>query len=420
MSKGLQLLVWWPSRLQTEKDQAAGVLTRLHCEVINAQGRVVSQQDSLPQELPRNLPATLLLHPDDISLLPVNVPEIKGKQAASALAFATEPLVLADIDDLFISAHGKLQKQDANDRGSDGNWRTVACVEKLRARSILVAVAGMGLNVQRISCEPLMFDVRGRDVWLIETPTGAWVCSHASPPWMLMADEIRTGAQRLKSWRADHIPTATGPLLLVSRTPSVRTQWEAATGLTYEVLGRDALSIGSDTVQLLPERDMRQANRGRGATASAWRLPLQLAAACVALAVILLNVAAQRVRNADRAIDAAVEAAFARAMPNTPMVADPILMLERARQQLAQSSQGGSSAFTRLLHAGASQMQSVPFNAVSVIQYDGTTLNMSFAGDVPEAQRKEIDGALRGQQMRSTWQTDEKKRNRVSLTWNRN
>ena len=47
------------------------------------------QQDSLPQELPRNLPATLLLHPDDISLLPVNVPEIKGKQAASALAFAT-------------------------------------------------------------------------------------------------------------------------------------------------------------------------------------------------------------------------------------------------------------------------------------------------------------------------------------------
>lgn len=420
MSKGLQLLVWWPSRLQTEKDQMAGALTRMHCEVVNAQGRVVSHQDSLPQELPRNLPATLLLHPDDVSLLPVNVPDVKGKQAASALAFATEPMVLADIDDLFISAHGNLQGQERADKGAEGNWRTVACVEKLRARSVLDAAGGMGLNVQRISCEPLLFEVRGRDVWMIETPVGAWVCSNASPPWMLLNDEVKTGAQRLKNWLSEHFASRDGSLLLISRTPSVRNQWEAWTGLTLDVLGRDGLHMMDSPVQLLPERDMRQAGRGRGGSASAWRLPMQLAAACIVLAIVLLNVAAQRVRNADRAIDAAVEAAFARAMPNTPMVADPILMLERARQQLTQSSQGGSSAFTRLLHAGASQMQSVPFNAVSLIQYDGTTLNMSFAGDVPEAQRKEIDGALRGQQMRSAWQTDEKKRNRVSLTWNRN
>lgn len=410
----MQLLVWWPSRLQSEKDQASGVTSRLHSQVINAQGRGLSQQDCLPQELPRNLPVTLLLHPDDISLLPVQVPDVRGKKAVEALAYATEPLVLADVDDLFISAHGALQNR------GEGDWRTVACVERMRTRGILAAAADMGLDVRRVSCEPLFFELRGRDVWLIATTDGAWVCSAVTPPWLLRNEELTGGAVRLKRWLQEQQINPGNPVLLITSTPSVRSALEDSTGLQFEILGRDALAPLANPVHLLPERDMRVGGASRTTGPSRWRLPLQLAGATLLLAIVLLNVAAQRVRNADQAIAQAVEDAFARAMPNTPMVADPLIMLERARQQLTQSSQGGSSDFTRLLHAGASQMQSLPFNSASLIQYDGTTLNISFGSDIPEAQRREIDNSLRSQQLRGNWQTDERKRNRISLTWNKN
>lgn len=414
MSKGLQLLVWWPSRLQSEHDQSAGVITRLHCEVINAAGRVVSHQDCLPSELPRNLPASLLLHPDDVSLLPVNVPDVRGKQAAQALAFATEPLVLADVEDLFISAHAPLK------RAAEGSWRTVACVDRMRARAILTAATGLGLDVRRVSCEPLFFDIRGRDVWLLETPAGAWVCSHIEPPWLLDAQEVRDGAQRLRDWLQQNGLNLQQPLLLVSRTPSIRTTWEHTTGMPFEVLGRDALAVVAQPAQLLPEKDMRVSGGFKSLSDSRWRRTAQLGLATAVLALVFLNLAAQRIRAADQALDAAVEAAFARAMPNTPMVADPLIMLERARVQLSQSSEGGSSAFTRLLHASAGQMQNLPFNAASMVQYDGTTLSLSFSSEVSEAQRREIDSNLRGQQIRSSWIIDERKRNRVNLTWVKN
>lgn len=416
MSKGLQLLLWWPSRQQSEKDQASGTLSRLRCEVINAQGRAVSREECLPAELPRNLPVTLMLHPDDVSLLPVNVPDVRGKKSAEALAYATEPLVLADVDDLFISAHGRLSQYP-----EPGNWQTVACIDRLRARAILAAAAALGLSVQRVSCEPLFFDIRGRDHWLIDTTSGVWVCSGSAPPWLLATEEIRSGAARLKRWLSQQGEAAArSSLVLISSTPSAGAHWKSCTDMTVDVINRDALTPVSTPAQLLPERDMRLTGGARGAGPSRWRRTQQLAAATATLALVLLNLSAQRVRSADQAIDAAIEEAFVRAMPNTPMVADPLLMLERARLQLTQTGQGGSSAFTRLLHAGATQMQALPFNSVNLVSYDGNTLQMSFSADVADAQRREIDNNLRGQQIRSAWQTDDKKRTRVTLTWIKN
>jgi type II secretion system protein L len=397
-----------------EADRAAGRLTRAACQVMSAQGRVLNQQDLPLGELPKNLPATLLVHSHDISLMAIDVPDVKGKKSADALMFAAEPHVLSDIEDVFVSAHHLLET------AGDAQRRTVAVIEKLRARDILQSAIQLGLQVRQLSCEPLFFEVRGRDAWLLDSGDTTWVCAPDSAPWPLdNTDEVQATA-RLGWWLAQRGADRKEALLILGRNPSVKQAWENSTGQHFEYLGRDALVQRDNPVSLLPERDMRVTGSGNWNAGTRWAGSARLGLAAAMAALLVLNLAAQRVRNAQQAMDLAIEEAFAQALPNTPMVADPVVMLERSLQQLAQNQQSGGSAFTQLLHGSALQMQALPFNSASTIAYDSNRLNLTFSVDITDSQKRDIEAALRAQQMRANWQSDDKKKTRLSVSWGNN
>ena len=412
MSKDLNLYLWWPSGLKQEADRQQGLTTRIHYELVAANGRVVHAQELPLAELPSKVPATVFMHADDISLMAFELPKVKGKKAQDALAFVAEPAVLGNIEDVWINSHHVLP---ADASGTEKH--VLSCVEKLRARTVLETLSELGIPVKQLCCEALQFEVRSRDLWLIEQGDTTWVCSQTSAPWSMRETDIARRVLRLRWWAQQNSLTLDTGLLLISRNQSAGRAWEQASGLPVECLGRDALALRTDANPVVPQREIRRAGKGLVREASQWSTTLRLAAGVALCGLGLLNLFAWQINRQASQLDAIVSSAFEDALPNTPQVADPILMLERAKQQLSQNQKSAGSAYTQLLHATASAMPMLPFNGLSSVAYENQGLQMVFATEVSELQRQEIDNNLRAQQIKGTWQTDDKKRAKLLAAW---
>ncbi len=412
MSKDLNLYLWWPSRLKLESDRQQGLTTRVYYELVAANGRVLHAQELPQAELPSKVAATVFVHADDISLMAFELPKIKGKKAQDALSFVAEPAVLGNIEDVWVSAHHVLPADAA---GMEKH--VLSCVEKLKAKNILETLSELGIPVRQLCCEALHFEVRSRELWLIEQGDTTWVCSQTSPPWSMQETDVGQRVLRLRWWAQQNAVALDKGLLLITKNPSAGRLWEQASGLPVECLGRDALAVRVNATPVVPEREIRRAGKGLVRDAGPWTLTQRLAAGVALCGLGLLNLFAWQINRQASQLDAMVSSAFEDALPNTPQVADPVLMLERAKQQLSQNRKSAGSAYTQLLHATASAMPMLPFNGLSSVSYENQGLQMVFATEVSEAQRQEIDNNLRAQQIKSSWQTDDKKRAKLLAVW---
>lgn len=412
MSKDLNLYLWWPSRLKLEADRQQGLATRVYYELVATNGRVLHAQELPLAELPSKVAATVFVHADDISLMAFELPKIKGKKAQDALSFVAEPAILGNIEDVWVSAHHVLPAD-----ASGIEKHVLSCVEKLKAKNILQTLSELGIPVKQLCCEALHFEVRSRELWLMEQGDTTWVCSQTSPPWSMQETDVAQRVLRLRWWAQQNSVVLDNGLLLISKNQSAGRLWEQASGLPVECLGRDALALRADATPVVPEREIRRAGKGLVRDAGPWTLTQRLAAGVALCGLGLLNLFAWQINRQASQLDALVGSAFEDALPNTPQVADPVLMLERAKQQLSQNRKSAGSAYTQLLHATASAMPMVPFNGLSSVSYENQGLQMVFATEVSEAQRQEIDNNLRAQQIKSSWQTDDKKRAKLLAVW---
>ena len=412
MSKDLNLYLWWPSRFKLESDRQQGVTTRVYCELVGANGRTLQAKELPLAELPLKVPATVFVHADDISLMAFELPKVKGKKAQDALAFVAEPAVLGNIEDVWIIAHHALPADSAGIEK-----QVLSCVEKLKAKAILETLSELGVAVKQLCCEALHFEVRSRDVWLIEQEDTTWVCSQTLAPWSMQETDLDARVRRLRWWAQQNALSLDKGLLLISKNQSMGRLWENAGGLPVECLGRDALAVRAGAQPVVPERELRRAGKGLVREAGPWTQTLRLAAGLALCGLGLLNLFAWQINRDASQLDAIISGAFQDALPNTPQVADPVLMLERAKQQLSQNQKSVGSAYTQLLHATASAMPMLPFNGLSSVTYENQGLQMVFATEVSETQRQDIDNNLRAQQIRSSWQTDDKKRAKLLAVW---
>jgi type II secretory pathway component PulL len=412
LSKDLNLYLWWPSRLKFESDRQQGLATRVYYELVAANGRVLHSQELPLTELPSKVAATVFVHADDISLMAFELPKIKGKKAQDALSFVAEPAVLGNIEDIWVSAHHALPSD-----ASGIEKHVLSCVEKLKAKNILETLSDLGIPVKQLCCEALHFEVRSRELWLMEQGDTTWVCSRTSPPWSMQETDVAQRVLRLRWWAQQNALSLDEGLLLISKNQSAGRLWEQASGVPVECLGRDALALRADANPVVPQREIRRAGKGLVRDAGPWTLTMRLAAGVALCGLGLLNLFAWQINRQASQLDGMVSSAFEDALPNTPQVADPILMLERAKQELSQNRKSAGSAYTQLLHATASAMPMLPFNGLSSVAYDNQGLQMIFATEVSEAQRQEIDNNLRAQQIKSSWQTDDKKRAKLMTAW---
>jgi type II secretion system protein L len=412
LSKDLNLYLWWPSRLKFESDRQQGRTTRVYYELVAANGRVLHAQELPLTELPLKVPATVFVHADDISLMAFELPKVKGKKAQDALAFVAEPAVLGNIEDVWVSAHHALAPD-----ATGVQKHVLSCVEKLKARNILDTLSELGIPIRHVSCEALHFEVRSRELWLIEHDDTTWVCSQTAAPWSMQETDMTSRVLRLRWWAQQNSLPLTQGLLLISKNQSAGSLWEQAIGVPVECLGREALALRSEANPVIPEREVRRAGKGTVRESGPWTFSKRLAAGVALCGLGLLNLFSWQINRQVSQLDAMIARAFEDALPNTPQVADPVLMLERAKQQLSQNQKSTGSAYTQLLHATASAMPMVPFNGLSSVSYENQSLQMVFAAELSDMQRQEIDNNLRAQQIKSTWQTDEKKRAKLLAVW---
>ena len=416
LSQDLVLHNWWPTRQIITQLKAAGLLPKVRFEVCNAQGQRLQTGTAALQDLPRNLDCWIFLDASDIALLTTDLPKLTPRQLQEGLAFLVENQLISSPEDNWVRAHGQLGQ------AKEGRFTTlVSAVDKLLMRQVLSTLADTGLRVRAITAEPLVLAPKGHPVWLLCTEYEAWICTPSKAPWALPLTDPDQAKQLLTWWVQSYNSNRSTPLSEFVIIPINKQQiptLEAIVGDRPIIWReRNQLKRSEQAAHLLPTLELKRA-KVSGQSNNA------LFATVVALAVVLavgwiigLNAYAWRQTQRLAAVQAKIESAFNDAMPNTPMIADPVLLLERHKSELAKGiATDNTAGFSTLMHNAGQALSSLPSNSVDAAEYQSGKLTLIFNNTLTQEQKSAIEAMLKGQQMQAVWTMDDKKRARLRLS----
>ncbi len=167
-----------------------------------------------------------------------------------------------------------------------------------------------------------------------------------------------------------------------------------ATKLGLDVTVTNLQATRTCVVNLLDGRPSSAGQRWVGSIDwRAWRLPLSLAAACLAAFLIGLNLHwAQMVRERN-ALKAGLERKFQQTFPNTPVIVDPMLQMQRQVSTLrSRSGQSAPEDFGPLLAKLPAALNGRN-DAVAAVEYREGRLRMRFSPTFVES-RASRDGLI--------------------------
>lgn len=338
----------------------------------------------------------------DVTLMPVQLPALPPAKLIKALPNIVEEMVLQDAASCAFALGPVL---------GDGR-RLVAVMDK----GWLEFVVGA-------------FERRG--LWV----TAAWPAQLTLPlepgTWSMLCINdgvtLRTSAQQGLGWSAAGDSTSRGEavstLLDMARADAdlptqlnVYTQdsdWAASleqaanqlaqdTGHASGLAVRMSGLVASKTcpVELLEGRGSSAGQRWLGSIDwRAWRLPLALAASCLLAFLIGLNLHWLQMRQQHGALKASLERKFRQTFPNTPVVVDPVLQMQRQVATLrSRSGQSGPEDFGPLVAKLPAALGGRP-DAVSGVEFREGRLRLRFAPTFVEsrASRDNLAEAFRRQ-----------------------
>ncbi|HEX4918994.1 MAG TPA: type II secretion system protein GspL [Limnobacter sp.] len=395
MNKNQAMLVlWWPKAPEQARAEEEGRLPRLRFEVLAPNGDRLHGGEEILNRLPTDLPCLVLLDPSEVGLFAVIPPKLSGKKLKDALPFLVEPFLLNEPEENHVSLWSMLPKHP---QGA----QMAAVLGKIRARSVVGLCKQHGLKLAGVSCETLR-DPHGNGV--------LWT----SGEYALLADGTDTPAavsmhQPVVAKVVLEKRLAAAPVSSVSCSPATLQHLQSL-GLAQHA----ALQVG-DAKALAPLRSLLQKNllsvdelrrmgmRG-GVSSPGYVKLLAPALALAAIAVLGLNVLAFKVKHTTQNIEEAIAEAYAQAMPNTPMVADPLLLIEREKRNLTSGmNTSNASGMTALLHEVGQAMEDAPFNSLVDFAWADHTLSLRFNANVTEAQQTSALQKLKARRLDAKW-----------------
>jgi len=122
------------------------------------------------------------------------------------------------------------------------------------------------------------------------------------------------------------------------------------------------------------------------------------------VAVLGLNALAFKAEQANAAIEEQIADAYAQALPNTPMVADPLLLIEREKRTLnAGLDTSNAQGVAALLHEVGQAMDDAPFNSLVDFAWADSTLSVRFNANVSEITQETALQKLRARRLDAKW-----------------
>lgn len=397
------LLVWWPSHAEQQALEDSGGLPLVRFEVIGPTGQVLNQGRELLSRLPKDWPCVVLLNPAEVALLAVTPPKLSGKKLADALPFLVETQILNDPEDNFVSLWNVLPQ-------STNGEQLAAVVEKTRVRRVLALCKSQGLQVQSVSSEGLLPPELGQ-TWAWMSDDWLWLIDGQRPPIALSLSQPallsalllkRLAASTAGVWlrRSDYDKLKVSDKAELPGVARLLELWHSKRELRPGQLPWIKL-LGQS---LVPDAEIRKNGLRSNPQAAGLRALLKPTVLLLAVAVLGLNAWAFQIRQMESGIDAQIEQTFASALPNTPMVADPLLLIDQEMKTLRSgASQTRSDSFGSVLHEAGLALESAPFNSLQDIQFQPGKLRLRLGVQVDEKSRAEVLQRLKAKQMSGRW-----------------
>lgn len=391
------LVIWWPKALEQTRAEEEGRTIRVRYEVLARSGDKLHGGDEALNKLPKDLPCLVLVNPTELGLFAVVPPKLSGAKLKEALPFLVEPYLLNEPEENHVSLWANLP--------SHANGAKLAAVlGKTRARSIVSTCAQHGLKLAGLSCETLRERIGGEGAaWLsgqdfilidgIDTPLLTPTGQPAVLKVMLQRRLQQLGAPIIQlssndhAWLHSQVDGALGENKIL---PTERAPIEPLPRLLTKSL------LGADELRKMGIRPM--ANQG-----GLGKL-LTPALALAAIAVLGLNALAFKAERANAAIETQIAESYAQALPNTPMVADPLLLIEREKRNLnAGLDTSNAQGLSALLHEVGLAMDQAPFNSMVDFAWAENTLSLRFNANVTEEQQGAALQKLKARRLDAKW-----------------
>jgi general secretion pathway protein L len=338
-----------------------GADTLLEFEVLDAARRVLKRDAAVPGSLPR-LPRTeLVVAAPDVLLLDATLPRLSGARLRAALPAAAEPMVLGDIEQMFVAA-GKV---DAEGRA------TLAVLDRALLRRALELFARLNLQPVSATPEPLTLDWRaGR--WRLRD-RGRYSCLRTGERSGICCSPLQSAEPPVELRLMLAQNRAAKPEAIEVEGECDTAAWSAALGVPVVAAEAGSNKAMSVALELLQYEFARRMIDWR-----TWRTPAALAAALVLVWIAGLNVEAWLMLREERELRGHLAAVLREAFPRVTVVLDPLAQMRQALGA-ARSGAGMSDAEDFLvLAANFAQLAQQDADAVRALEYRERTLLVRF------------------------------------------
>lgn len=384
--------VWVPPRTVGERAFAAGAL--LWTARMQGAGKVAPIERNSLDSLTGLKSVNLVFDARDVSLLSARLPPLPPAKLQRALPNIVEEQILQDVGSCAFAVGGASRESE----------KLVAVIDKAWLEFVLGAFERRGLWVTAAWPAQLTLPMES-DTWALMCVNDG-VAVRTAPAsgfgWVAALD----AAGRAEAIEAALLAAAKGGELQRQLTVFCEdTGWtepieQVASKLDLDITiaGLQATRICS--VNLLDGRPSTASQRWIGNIDwRAWRLPLGLAAACLLAFLVGLNMHWAQMARERTTLKASLERKFQQTFPNTPVIVDPILQMQRQVATLrSRSGQSAPEDFGPLL-AKLPAALGGRNDAVSGVEYREGRLRLRFAPTFVEsrASRDSLTEAFRRQ-----------------------
>lgn len=389
------IVVWWPTTHEQAVCEQEGRLPVVRFVVLGDSGQIINKGQESIGKLPKDMPCLVLVHPSETSMIGVKPPPVSGKKLRDSLGFLVEPHLLNDPEENFLGYWPELL--------SESDKSLVSVIAKSRIREIASACKQHDLQLTAISSELLLNPARptakvsGETLILMDRISQP-VAINLSQIEMTRAVMHRRSKGLGEAGAKDQkFEISTHDIQLLSGwdhqdffNVSDHESTEYLTLLKRPLCSKDDLK----------KMGLRVGQSDLGSIQGLIRPFILLAV----VAVVGLNSLAFKAHKEQENLREEIRASYQKALPDTPMVADPLLLIERAKRQLNQGSQTtNTEGLAYLFHELALSLDGAPFNSLTSIDWQNQQLKLTFNPNVTQAIQEEVLNKLKGKPIQANW-----------------
>ena len=389
------MAIWWPDAHSESRHEQDGTVPVVRYETLAESGVTLNSGTETLNRLPKDLSCVVLVQPGEVSFVSVVPPPISGKKLRDSLPFLVEPHLLNDLEENFLGFWPDLTAAP--------DTALVSVIAKSRIRQIANQCRQFGLQMAGISCE-LLHDCKQPLLW---TSDGFLLVADKLAPPLALDLQQTASVSALLGRRTRKLQEELGNESTWTVLPS---DWEQLRPLAPEGTVVQKEAVKPSSIELLKKPlctkdDLKKLGVSvNQSDALPYRQLTKAVAVFALVGIVGLNLLAFKVNQQEQALREEIETSFKQALPDTPMVADPLLLIDRAKRQLSEGTQTtNTEGVSYLFHEVGLALDNAPFNSLTELNWTDNQLTLTFNPNVTQAMQEEALNKLKGKPVNAKW-----------------